>query len=187
LPCLQQSKQDDLPVRKFHGIVMGPRQLCLIDLPKDRGFVFDHAFVPTIPIGPERKSAGAQGRRRCGRHQGGGRHADLSPKVFSRPQSNRTGLQQTQVASPQGSRAYHSASLASDRSRCYRFQRAGMQELLSPCGLRSNLTGIGSRSAAYIAPPNTLSAPSIRITGVPSISGLPSQSRVRARWQPSPS
>jgi hypothetical protein len=69
---------------------------------------------------------------------------DLSPQVFSRPQPDRTGLQQTQIASAQGSRAYHSASLASDRPRCYRFQRAGMQELLSPRGLRSNMTGIRS-------------------------------------------
>ena len=55
------------------------------------------------------------------------------------------GLQQTQGASAQGGRAYDPAPLASDRSRCYRFQRARMQELLSPCGLCSNMTGIRSK------------------------------------------
>jgi hypothetical protein len=40
--------------------------------------------------------------------------------------------------------SHHSAPLASDRSRCYRFQREGMQEFLSPRRLCSNLTGIRS-------------------------------------------
>ena len=41
--------------------------------------------------------------------------------------------------------AEHTIHVAPDRSRCYRFQSAGMQKLLSPCGLRSNMTGIRSR------------------------------------------
>ena len=90
------------------------------------------------------QSAGAQGRRRRGGDRSGGRDADLSSEVFARPQPDRTGLQQTQGASAQGGRAYDPAPLASDRSRCYRFQRARMQELLSPCGLCSNMTGIRS-------------------------------------------
>src|SRR5215471_12868768 len=103
-------------------------------------------LVPTLKRGDgaDGQSAGAQGRRRRGGDPGGGSDADLSPEVFSRPQPDRTGLQQTQGASAQGGRAYHSASLASDRSRRYEFQRAGMQELFSPCGLCSNLIGIRS-------------------------------------------
>src|SRR5712691_6207272 len=90
------------------------------------------------------QSAGAQGRRRRGGDRGSGRDAGFSSEVFAGPQPDRAGFQQTQGASAQGGRAYDPAPLASDRSRRYRFQPARMRELLSPCGLRSNMTGICS-------------------------------------------
>src|SRR4029453_11681587 len=90
-------------------------------------------------------SAGPQGRRHCGGDRSSGRDVDLSSEVFAGPQPDRAGLQQTQGASAQGGRAYNSATLASDRSRRYRFQPARMQELLSPCRLCSNMTGIRSK------------------------------------------
>ena len=71
------------------------------------------------------------------------------PEVFAGPQPDRIGLQQTQGASAQSGRAYHPAPLASDRSRCYRFQPAGMQEFLSPCRLCSNLNGIRSNTESH--------------------------------------
>src|SRR5882757_10565964 len=89
-------------------------------------------------------SAGPQGRRRRGGDRSSGRDVDLSSEVFTGPQPDRAGLQQTQGASAQGGRAYDSAALASDRSRGYRFQPTRMQELLSPCRLCSNMTGIRS-------------------------------------------
>jgi hypothetical protein len=74
-----------------------------------------------------------------------------TPTDHSRPSSASLtlllGNGRTQGAPAQGGRAHHPAPLASDRSRCYRFQRAGMQEFLSPCRLCSNLTGIRSKSA----------------------------------------
>src|SRR5262249_7413038 len=89
--------------------------------------------------------AGPQDRRRCGGDRSSGRGVGLSSEVFAGPQPDRAGLQQTQGASAQGGRAYDSAAPASDRSRRYRFQPARMQELLSPCRLCSNMTGIRSK------------------------------------------
>src|SRR5262249_38723811 len=90
-------------------------------------------------------SAGPQGRRHCGGDRSSGRDVDLSSEVFPGPQPDRAGLQQTQGTSAQGGRAYDSAALASERSRCYRCQPARMQQLLSPCRLCSNMTGICSK------------------------------------------
>ena len=78
---------------------------------------------------------------------GGGR---LSPEVFSRPQPDRTGPQQTQGASAQGEpsipfRVSCVGSVASLRISARR--NAGT---FSPCGLCSNLTGICS-SLRYTA------------------------------------
>jgi hypothetical protein len=106
-------------------------------------------LVPTLKRGeivlmdhlPVHKVAGVGGGDRSS-----GRDVDLSSEVFAGPQPDRAGLQQTQGASAQGGRTYDSAVLVSDRSRCYRFQPARMQELLSPRRLYSNMTGIRSSS-----------------------------------------
>jgi transposase len=76
----------------------------------------------------------------------------LQKKLCTR--RSRSGLQQTQGASAQSGRAHHPAPLASDRSRCYRFQRAGMQQFLSPCRLCSNLTGIRSSTCSSCPRPS---------------------------------
>src|SRR5215472_8015665 len=87
------------------------------------------------------RSPKTAGREACGRSP---RTPALDAReVFTGPQPDRAGLQQTQGASAQSGRAYNSATLAS--AHCYRFQPAGRQELLSPCRLCSNMTGIRSR------------------------------------------
>ena len=102
-------------------------------------------LVPTSQTRRDRahgQPAGAQGRRRRGGHRRSGRDADLSSEVFAGPQPNRIGLQQTQGASAQGGRAYDLASLASDRSRRYRFHRTRMLQLFPTCRIRFYMTGI---------------------------------------------
>jgi hypothetical protein len=50
LAWFQQRQQNDLAIRKFERVVMGPSVL-LIDVPEDRGLVFDYSLIPTQRAG----------------------------------------------------------------------------------------------------------------------------------------
>src|SRR5208282_2782009 len=71
----------------------------------------------------------------------------LPPQIFSGPQSDRDGVQQTQSASAKSSRANYSASLTQDRCPHGRIQSARMRQLLPTCRLRFHVTGIRSNRA----------------------------------------
>ena len=45
LSLVKQSQKNDLPVREFQGVMVGPGD-ALIDLAKDRGFVLYSASIP---------------------------------------------------------------------------------------------------------------------------------------------
>src|SRR5579862_7901763 len=109
----------------------------------------EHCLVPTLKRGdivmmdslPVHKVAGVREviEAAC--------EAALPAEIFSRPQSDRDGVQQTQGASTKSSRANYSASLTQDRRPHGRIQSPRMRQLLPTCRLRFNLTGIRSKSS----------------------------------------
>jgi hypothetical protein len=82
-----------------------------------------------------------------GSDRSGRRKAALSSAVLARPQSDRAGHQQSEGSPALGLRAHHSASIAPDRTDRGRFLGKRVQELLSPCRLCSNLSGIRSKTS----------------------------------------
>jgi uncharacterized protein DUF3182 len=107
-----------------------------------RGYGQTRAFWPPVATTTSASGSTTQGGWRSGVSS----HAGAAcARSIHRTSTRSSCLQQTQGASAQSGRAYDSAALASDRSHCYRFQSAGRQELLSPCRLCSNMTGIRSK------------------------------------------
>ena len=84
---------------------------------------------------------------RCARGDRSSRcNAALPSQIFSGPQSDRAGVQQTQGASTKSSRANHSTSLAQDRRSDGCVHPARMRQLLQACRICFYMTGIRSSS-----------------------------------------
>jgi len=74
----------------------------------------------------------------------------ISAAVFARLQSNRTGLQQSEITSAQGSRANNRRTLSQNRLDCPLLQSPRMCKFLRACGVWVNMSGICSSAARVL-------------------------------------
>src|SRR5262249_15276444 len=92
-----------------------------------------------------------------GRDRGCGCDRVLSATVFAGSQPDRAGFQQTQSAPPKGRRAHSSETLAQNSRAPANYKRRGMPQLLPPCRLRFNVSGIRS-NIVLVRPPSNVKA-----------------------------
>jgi len=73
----------------------------------------------------------------------------ISAAVFARLQSNRTGLQQSEITSAQGSRANNRRTLSQNRLDCPLLQSPRMCKFLRACGVWVNMSGYALAPPEY--------------------------------------
>src|ERR1019366_1493643 len=93
------------------------------------------------------QSCGSQGRWRAPGNRSGGRVPAISAAVFAGFQSDRTGLQQSEIEAAQGRRAHSQRTLSQNRLDFPLLQNSRMYKFLQACGVRVNVSGICSRRA----------------------------------------
>src|SRR5476649_1220469 len=90
---------------------------------------------------------GSQGRWRAPGNRSGGRAPAISAAVFAGFQSDRTGLQQSEIEAAQGRRAHSQRTLSQNRLDFPLLQNSRMYKFLQACGVRVNVSGICSSRA----------------------------------------
>src|ERR1019366_8183583 len=90
------------------------------------------------------QSCGSQGRWRAPGNRSGGRVPAISAAVFAGFQSDRTGLQQSEIEAAQGRRAHSQRTLSQNRLDFPLLQNSRMYKFLQACGVRVNVSGICS-------------------------------------------
>src|ERR1035437_8895959 len=90
------------------------------------------------------QSCGSQGRWRAPGNRSGGRAPAISAAVFAGFQSDRTGLQQSEIEAAKGSRAHSQRTLSQNRLDFRLLQNSRMCKFLQACGVRVNVSEICS-------------------------------------------
>jgi hypothetical protein len=90
------------------------------------------------------QSCGSQGRWRAPGNRSGGRAPTISAAVFAGFQSDRTGLQQSEIKAAQGRRAHSQRTLSQNRPDFPLLQNSRMYKFLQARGVRVNVGGICS-------------------------------------------
>src|ERR1035437_6476867 len=90
------------------------------------------------------QSCGSQGRWRAPGNRSGGRAPAISAAVFAGFQSDRTGLQQSEIEAAQSRRAHSQRTLSQNRLDFPLLQNSRMYKFLQACGVRVNVSGICS-------------------------------------------
>ena len=90
------------------------------------------------------QSCGSQGRWRAPGNRSGGRAPAISAAVFAGLQSDRTGLQQSEIKAAQGRRAHSQRTLSQNRPDFPLLQNSRMYKFLQARGVRVNVSGICS-------------------------------------------
>src|ERR1017187_503518 len=96
------------------------------------------------------QSCGSQGRWRAPGNRSGGRAPAISAAVFAGLQSDRTGLQQSEIKAAQGRRAHSQRTLSQNRPDFPLLQNSRMYKFLQARGVRVNVSGICSRSTQSV-------------------------------------
>src|SRR5450759_1920849 len=94
------------------------------------------------------QSCGSQGRWRAPGNRSGGRAPAISAAVFTGLQSDRTGLQQSEIEAAQGRRAHSQRTLSQNRLDFPLLQNSRMYKFLQAYGIRVNVSGICSSQLA---------------------------------------
>src|ERR1035437_6823600 len=97
------------------------------------------------------QSCGSQGHWRAPGNRSGGRVPAISAAVFAGFQSDRTGLQQSEIEAAQGRRAHSQRTLSQNRLDFPLLQNSRMWKFLQACGVRVNVSGICSGGGASAA------------------------------------
>src|SRR5664279_6285655 len=95
------------------------------------------------------QSCGSQGRWRAPGNRSGGRVPAISAAVFAGFQSDRTGLQQSEIEAAQGRRAHSQRTLSQNRLDFPLLQNSRMYKFLRACGVWVNVSGICSRPSPW--------------------------------------
>src|ERR1019366_4349511 len=85
-------------------------------------------------------------------NRSGGRVPAISAAVFAGFQSDRTGLQQSEIKAAQGRRAHSQRTLSQNRLDFPLLQNSRMYKFLQACGVRVNVSGICSSIKCKKAP-----------------------------------
>ena len=99
------------------------------------------------------QSCGSQSRWCAPGNRSGGRAPAISAAVFAGLQSDRTGLQQSEIEAAQGRRAHSQRTLSQNRLDFPLLQNSRMCKFLQACGVRVNMSGICSSRLTLAGPP----------------------------------